>query len=166
MPIHLEPHGICGSNFAYVCILTLSSHWHNKWSQGFMGHYFGRSRYFVETSHNSWILKQFYIDQPCLATGMLYSLYSLYYSQVTYTYNNMRSKYIQCHFKWFRWQRNDSKRIDFPIVNRGQQVLRSLYMFTIEVFSLLLCIQSETPKRQKEKHVEKTSDYTSVAYIC
>ena len=28
-------------------------------------------------------------------------------------------------------------------------------MFTIELFSLLICIQSETPKRQKEKHVER-----------
>ena len=34
---------------------------------------------------------------------------------------------------------------------RGQQVLRSLYMFTIELFSLLICIQSETPERQQRK---------------
>ena len=41
-------------------------------------------------------------------------------------------------------------------------------MFTIEVFSLLICIQSETPKRQKEKHVEKTSAYTGYRrlYLC
>ena len=30
MLITLEPHGIFGSNFAYLCILTLSSHWYKK----------------------------------------------------------------------------------------------------------------------------------------
>ena len=30
MLITLEPHGIFGSNFVYVCILTLSSHWYEK----------------------------------------------------------------------------------------------------------------------------------------
>ena len=28
--ITLEPHGIFGSNFVYICILTLSSHWYEK----------------------------------------------------------------------------------------------------------------------------------------
>ena len=28
--ITLEPHGIFGSNFVYLCILTLSSHWYDK----------------------------------------------------------------------------------------------------------------------------------------
>ena len=28
--ITLEPHGIFGSNFVYLCILTLSSHWYEK----------------------------------------------------------------------------------------------------------------------------------------
>ena len=28
MLITLEPHGIFGSNFVYLCILTLSSHWY------------------------------------------------------------------------------------------------------------------------------------------
>ena len=26
----IEPHGIFGSNFVYLCILTLSSHWFEK----------------------------------------------------------------------------------------------------------------------------------------
>ena len=30
MLIALEPHGIFGSNFVYVCILTLSGHWYEK----------------------------------------------------------------------------------------------------------------------------------------
>ena len=30
MLITLEPHGIFGSNFVYLCILTLSSHWYEK----------------------------------------------------------------------------------------------------------------------------------------
>ena len=30
MLITLEPHGIFGSNFAYLCILTLSSQWYEK----------------------------------------------------------------------------------------------------------------------------------------
>ena len=29
--ITLEPHGIFRSNFAYLIILTLSSHWYAKW---------------------------------------------------------------------------------------------------------------------------------------
>ena len=30
MLITLEPHGILGSNFVNLCILTLSSHWYEK----------------------------------------------------------------------------------------------------------------------------------------
>ena len=30
MLITLEPHGIFGSNFVYLCSLTLSSHWYKK----------------------------------------------------------------------------------------------------------------------------------------
>ena len=30
MLITLEPHGIFGSNFVYLCNLTLSSHWYEK----------------------------------------------------------------------------------------------------------------------------------------
>ena len=30
MFIILEPHGIFGSNFVYICILTLSSNWYEK----------------------------------------------------------------------------------------------------------------------------------------
>ena len=30
MPFTLEPRGIFGSNFVYLCILTLSSNWHAK----------------------------------------------------------------------------------------------------------------------------------------
>ena len=30
MLINLEPHGIFGSNFVYLCILTLSRHWYEK----------------------------------------------------------------------------------------------------------------------------------------
>ena len=30
MLITFEPHGIFGSNFVYLCILTLSSHWYEK----------------------------------------------------------------------------------------------------------------------------------------
>ena len=31
MLITLEQHGIFGSNFVYLCILTLPSHWYAKW---------------------------------------------------------------------------------------------------------------------------------------
>ena len=31
MHITLELHGIFGSNFVHICILTLSSHWYEKW---------------------------------------------------------------------------------------------------------------------------------------
>ena len=30
MLITLEPHGILGSNFVYLCISTFSSHWYEK----------------------------------------------------------------------------------------------------------------------------------------
>ena len=30
MLITLEPHGIFGSNFVYLCIFTLASHWYEK----------------------------------------------------------------------------------------------------------------------------------------
>ena len=30
MLITLEPHGIFGSNFVHLCILTLSSHWYER----------------------------------------------------------------------------------------------------------------------------------------
>ena len=30
MLITLEPHGIFGSNFVYLCILTLPNHWYEK----------------------------------------------------------------------------------------------------------------------------------------
>ena len=67
-------HGIFGSNFVYLCILTLSSHWNEKMWQGFTGHHFGLSRSFGENAHNSWtgwyiwfkfcILMYFNIVQP------------------------------------------------------------------------------------------------------
>ena len=28
--INLEPHGIFGSNFVYLCILTVASHWYKQ----------------------------------------------------------------------------------------------------------------------------------------
>ena len=48
--ITLEQHGILGSNFAYLFIITctVSSHWYaNQW-QGFAERNFGLSRYFSE----------------------------------------------------------------------------------------------------------------------
>ena len=33
MLITLEPGGIFGSNFVYLCILTLSSHWYEKYAE-------------------------------------------------------------------------------------------------------------------------------------
>ena len=33
MLITLEPHGIFGSNFVYLCISTLSSHWYEKYDK-------------------------------------------------------------------------------------------------------------------------------------
>ena len=45
------------------------------------------------------LIRLFLCDDALRRSGNLRSSFSLYYSQVTYTYNNMRSKYIQCHFK-------------------------------------------------------------------
>ena len=53
MLITFESHGIFGSNFVYLCILTLSSHWHEKRLGGFTEHHFGRSCSFGENVHNS-----------------------------------------------------------------------------------------------------------------
>ena len=48
-----EPNGLCGSNFAYLFILILSSHWYAKRWRGFAEDYFGQSRSFSENAHNS-----------------------------------------------------------------------------------------------------------------
>ena len=48
MLITLKPHGIFGSNFVYLCILTLSSHWYEKGK-----HHFDWSSSFGENAHNS-----------------------------------------------------------------------------------------------------------------
>ena len=53
MLITLEPHGIFVSNFVYLCILTLSSHWYKNRKRGFIEHHFGRSSFFGENAHNS-----------------------------------------------------------------------------------------------------------------
>ena len=53
MLITLEPHGIFGSNFVYLCILTLSSHWYEKRRRGSTEYHFGRSSSFGENAHNS-----------------------------------------------------------------------------------------------------------------
>ena len=53
MLINLEPHGIFGSNFVYLCILTLFSHWYEKRGRGFTEHHFGRSSSFGENAQNS-----------------------------------------------------------------------------------------------------------------
>ena len=50
----LEPQGIIGSNFVYLCILTLSSHWYAKRWRVFIEHHFGRLSSFSENAHNSW----------------------------------------------------------------------------------------------------------------
>ena len=47
-PITLETHGIFGPNFAYLFILTLSSHWYAEWWRGYA------SFWSVENAHNSW----------------------------------------------------------------------------------------------------------------
>ena len=52
MLITLKPHGIFGSNFVYLCILTLSSHWYEKRWRGFTEHHFGRSSSFGENAYN------------------------------------------------------------------------------------------------------------------
>ena len=48
MLITLEPHGILRSNFAYLYILSLSSHWFAKWRCCFAKHHSGPSRSFSE----------------------------------------------------------------------------------------------------------------------
>ena len=53
MLITLEPCSVFGSNFEYLCILTLSSNWYAKRSLGFTEHHFGRSSSFSENAHNS-----------------------------------------------------------------------------------------------------------------
>ena len=53
MLIALEPHGIFGSSFVNICILTLSNHWYGKKCRGFTEHRFGRSSSFGENAHNS-----------------------------------------------------------------------------------------------------------------
>ena len=51
--ITLEPHGTFDSNFVYLCILALPSHWYGKWLRGFTEHHFGRSSSFNENVHKS-----------------------------------------------------------------------------------------------------------------
>ena len=53
MLINLEPHGIFGSNFVYLCILTLSSHWYEKTVMRLHRASFCRSSSFGENAHNS-----------------------------------------------------------------------------------------------------------------
>ena len=52
MLINLEPHGIFGSNFVYLCILTLSSHWYEK-SDKVSPSIILAGRAFSENAHNS-----------------------------------------------------------------------------------------------------------------
>ena len=54
MLILLEARGAFDSNFVYLCILTLSSHWYAKWLRSFTEHHFGRSSPFRKNAHNSW----------------------------------------------------------------------------------------------------------------
>ena len=51
--ITLEPHGIFGSNFVYLCIVTLPSHLYEKMWRGFTENQFGRSSSFGENANNS-----------------------------------------------------------------------------------------------------------------
>ena len=53
MLITLEPHGIFGSNYVYLCMLTLSIHWYAKRLRGFNEHHFGWSSSFCKNAHNS-----------------------------------------------------------------------------------------------------------------
>ena len=53
MLITLEPRGAFGSNFAYLCILTLSRHWYAKLLRGFTGHHFRGLTSFSENAHSS-----------------------------------------------------------------------------------------------------------------
>ena len=48
-----NPHGIFGSNYAYLFILILSGHGYAKGWRGFDEHHFGRSRSFSENAHHS-----------------------------------------------------------------------------------------------------------------
>ena len=48
MFITLVPNDIFCSNFVYLCILTLSSHWYEKRGRGFTEHHFGQSSSFLE----------------------------------------------------------------------------------------------------------------------
>ena len=52
MLITLEPHVMFGSNFVYLCILILSSYWHEKSWRGFTEPHFGWSSSFGENAHN------------------------------------------------------------------------------------------------------------------
>ena len=52
MLITLEPHGIFGSNFVYLCILTLSSHWYEKGDEASTSIILA-GRAFSENAHNS-----------------------------------------------------------------------------------------------------------------
>ena len=54
MFITLVQHDIFCSNFVYLWILTLSSHWYEKMWWGFTEHHFGRSSSFGENAHYSW----------------------------------------------------------------------------------------------------------------
>ena len=51
--ISLDPHGIFGSKFTYLFILTLSSHLYAKQRRGFAEHHFGQSRYFSENAYHT-----------------------------------------------------------------------------------------------------------------
>ena len=53
MIITLEPHGEFGSNFVYLCILTLSSHWYEKNVTRLHRASFWLVELFGENAHNS-----------------------------------------------------------------------------------------------------------------
>ena len=50
MLITLEMHELFGSNFEYLSILTLSSHWYAKCWRGLAKHHFSQARYFSENA--------------------------------------------------------------------------------------------------------------------
>ena len=50
--ITLKPQSIFGSNFAYLYILKLFSHWYTKRGRGFVEHPFGRPRSVSENAHS------------------------------------------------------------------------------------------------------------------
>ena len=52
MLITLEPRGIFGSNFIYLCILTFSSHWYEKGDKASPSIILA-GRAFSENAHNS-----------------------------------------------------------------------------------------------------------------